>query len=308
MKIVSDTLSLNESITNTVLTAGSFDGVHLGHRRILGEVFARAAAEGGVPAVLTLDPHPRQFFAPEHAPPILTTMEKKASLLEAAGVEVLFILPFNATVAATDPVKFVDDILLGKCGAQSLVVGHDFRFGKDAAGDYELLDKLAPDRGFRVTQAPALLIDGERVSSTSIREELLRGDLDAVAKFLGRRYSIVGEVERGRGIGTELGFPTANIKPHHNATPAQGVYMGEAIVCGSRKSAAINIGFAPTIPHDEMTIEAFILDFNKDIRGERIEIEFLKRIRGEVKFASKEALIEQIGQDVAQVKDYFSQR
>jgi len=306
MKIVRDTQSLREEFSNTVLTVGSFDGVHLGHRRILDEVIEQARQTGGKPAVLTLDPHPRQFFAPEHAPPILTTMEKKAALLEAAGVEVLFILPFDASVATKDPVAFVDEILLGKCGAQSLVVGHDFRFGKGAAGDYELLLELAPKRGFNVTQAPALLIDGERVSSTSIRELLLLGDLESVAKFLGRRYAIVGEVERGRGVGTELGFPTANIKPHHNATPAQGVYIGEATVSGTRRPAAINIGFAPTIPHDEMTIEAFILDFDQDVRGERIEIEFLERIRGEVRFPSKEALIEQIGQDVAKVREHFA--
>jgi len=306
MRIVKDTLLVKDEFSNIVLTAGSFDGVHLGHKRILDEVIEQASRTGGTPAVLTLDPHPRQFFAPNHAPPILTTMDKKASLLEAAGVEVLFILRFDASIATQDPMRFVDDILLGKCGAQSLVVGHDFRFGKDAAGDYEMLVELAPKRNFTVTQAPALLIDGERVSSTSIRELLLLGDLEAVAKFLGRPYAIVGEVERGRGIGTELGFPTANIKPHHNATPAQGVYMGEAIVCGERKPAAINIGFAPTIPHDEMTIEAFILDFNEDVRGERIEIEFLERIRGEVKFESKEALIEQIGKDVAKVREHFA--
>lgn len=306
MKIIEDTLSLNDRFSDIVLTIGSFDGVHLGHRRILDEVIKQARRTGGVPAVLTLDPHPRQFFAPEHAPPILTTMEKKASLLEGYGVEVLFVLQFDASVATTDPVAFIDEILLGKCGAKTLVVGHDFRFGKGAAGDYEMLVDLAPGRGFSVTQAPALLIDGERVSSTSIRERLLLGDLEGVAKFLGRRYAIVGEVEHGRGIGTELGFPTANIKPHHNATPAQGVYMGEAIVCGARKPAAINIGFAPTIPHDEMTIEAFILDFDADVRGERIEIEFWERIRGEVKFESKEALIEQIGKDVAMVRAHFA--
>lgn len=306
MKIVTDTRSLSDTFTNTVLTIGSFDGVHLGHRRILDEVIERARQTGGSPAVLTLDPHPRQYFAPEHAPPILTTMEKKAELLDASGVEILFILPFDSAVATQEPVAFVDEILIGKCGAQSLVIGHDFRFGKGAAGDYELLVELAPDRGFTVTQAPALLIDGERVSSTSIRELLLLGDLEGVTKFLGRRYSIVGEVERGRGIGTELGFPTANIKPHHNATPAQGVYMGEAIVGGIRRPAAINIGFAPTIPHDEMTIEAFILDFDENVRGECIELEFLERLRGEVRFASKEALIEQIGKDVARVREHFA--
>jgi riboflavin kinase/FMN adenylyltransferase len=135
---------------------------------------------------------------------------------------------------------------------------------------------------------------------------LLLGDLPAVAKFLGRRYSIVGDVEPGRGIGTELGFPTANIKPHHNATPAQGVYIGEATIGDERHPAAINIGFAPTIPHDEMTIEAFILDFDRDVRGERIEIEFFERIRGEMKFESKEALIAQIGRDVDQVRAHFA--
>jgi riboflavin kinase / FMN adenylyltransferase len=306
MIIVRDTRTHTDRFENLVVTIGSFDGVHLGHRRILDEVIARAKQINGQAAVLTLDPHPRQFFSPQHAPPILTTLEKKAELLEAAGVDVLFILRFDGAVASLPPVEFVDEILLKKCGASALVVGHDFRFGHAAAGDFELLNELAQLRGFTVSQAPALLIDGERVSSTSIRELLLLGDLEAVTRFLGRPYSIVGEVEHGRGIGTELGFPTANITPHHNATPAQGVYAGEAIVGDVRKPAAINIGFAPTIPHDEMTIEAFLLDFDADVRGQRIEITFLERLRGELKFESRDALVEQIGLDVERVRAIFT--
>ena len=305
IQIVENILVTETHFSGLVLTVGSFDGVHLGHREILRTVVSQARDRGGIAAVLTLKPHPREFFSPEHAPSLLTHDRKKWQLFEEAGVDAVFILPFDAAVASLEPADFVQRILVDRCGVQAVVVGHDFRFGHRARGDFELLQALAPEHGFAVSQVPPLLMDGERVSSTLIRERLLVGDLEKAGAFLGRPYSIVGEVVSGRKVGKTIGFPTANIEPHHSAIPAQGVYVALAGVCGSAYPAAVNIGVAPTIRNEDMTIEAFLLDFDDDLEGCEIELTFLQRIRAELKFPSVSELITQIGRDVDVVRAYF---
>jgi len=180
------------------------------------------------------------------------------------------------------------------------------QFGKGARGDLEMLSAMGRAHGFDVEEIPPLIVESERVSSTLIRERVLQGDLDTVEALLGRKYSITGEVQRGRGIGAELGYPTANIKPNHSAVPAQGVYIATAIVDGRRLPAAVNIGIAPTIRQEDLTIEAHILDFTAELAGEEIEIEFHKRIRPEKKFRNREELTAQIARDVQSVRDYFA--
>ncbi len=308
MRIVEDVRSSAEAFPRVVLTVGSFDGVHRGHRRILEHVIASARERGGTAALLTLRPHPREFFTPERAPNLLTTHRKKMELLEEAGLDVVFILKFDADVAGLEPEDFISEILCARCRAEKVVVGHDFRFGKGARGDFALLEAAGPRYGFTVEQVPPVMVDGERVSSTAIRECILQGDLERAKRLLGREYSIRGEVVSGRGIGTKLGFPTANIKPHHSAVPAQGVYVAEALVAGERRPAAVNIGIAPTIRHDDLTIEAFILDFSGNIRGEDIELVLHRRLRPERKFPSYDALIAQIAKDVEDVRAYFAAR
>jgi riboflavin kinase/FMN adenylyltransferase len=306
MIVVEDVRAADAAFPYVVLTIGSFDGVHRGHRIILSDVVRRARAASGTAALLTLRPHPREFFTPDRPPNLLTTDAKKLELLEESGLDVVFFLPFTAEVAGMEPEAFIRDILSGRCHAREIVVGHDFCFGKDAKGNYALLDSLASRFGYSVVQTSPLLVDGERVSSTLIREQILLGNLDQAERFLGRKYSIRGEVVGGRGIGRKLGFPTANIKPHHSAVPAQGVYAAEALLNGQRHVAAVNIGIAPTIRHEDLTIEAFLLDFDGDILGREIELVFHKRLRPERKFPSYEALTEQIGRDVAEIRDYFA--
>ncbi len=305
IEVIENILVSDCHFPNLVLTVGSFDGVHLGHRKILSAVNDQAMARGGAGAVLTLKPHPREFFAPEHAPSLLTNESKKWRLFAEAGIDAVFILPFDASVAALEPEDFVKTILVDRCNVQAIVVGHDFRFGHDARGDFELLKELAPEYGFSVTQVPPLLRDGERVSSTLIRERLLLGDLEKAETFLGRPYSIVGEVVSGRKVGTTLGFPTANIEPHHSAIPAQGVYVARADVDDAAYPAAVNIGVAPTIRNEDVAIEAFLLDFEGDLEGHEIEITFLRRLRSELKFPSVTELIAQIGRDVEEVRAFF---
>lgn len=306
MKIYPDVQSVRDTFPNLVLTIGSFDGVHRGHQAILARVLELARASNGLAAVMTMEPHPREVFSPDRAPNLLTSAEKKLTLFESLGMDIAFVLRFTHEIADLNRQSFVEDILLAKCGARSLVVGHDFCFGKNAEGNFVYLQGVAPQYGFTVEQIPPLRIAGERVSSTLVRERLLQGDLDRVAELLGRRYVLAGEIVTGRGMGKKLGFPTANIKPHHSAVPAQGVYVAEVILDGARYAAAVNIGIAPTIRHEDLTVEAFILDFERDIVGASIEVVFHKRLRSEKKFPSYDALVEQIDQDVQQTRAYFA--
>ncbi len=305
MQVIDDIRRTAINLPHPVLTIGSFDGVHLGHRLILDTVVEAARRHEGTAAVLTMRPHPRQFFSPQNAPNLLTIDKKKVALFGEAGIDATLFLEFDAETAALDPVVFIENILRGQCGAREIIVGHDCRFGKAAKGDFELLRREGPRCGFTAAEVPPLIFGGERVSSTRIRELVVMGDLDGAEALLGRKYSVVGEVSRGRGIGKKLGFPTANIKPHHGAVPANGVYIAEALVRGGRLPAAVNIGIAPTIRHDDITIEAHLLDFHEDIAGQEIEIVFHRRVRPEKKFASYEELIAQIARDVQDTRAYF---
>lgn len=305
MDIIRDIRAETSPHAASVLTVGSFDGIHLGHRLILDRVVALSRERRAMPAVMTMRPHPREFFAPENAPNLLTADGKKEALLAEAGVGALFYLPFDHQTANTEPERFVSDIIQTRCRAIAVVAGHDCRFGKGARGNVDLLRALAPRHGFTVEEVPPLIVESERVSSTLIRERVLQGDLAKVEKLLGRKYSVTGEVMRGRGIGVTLGFPTANIRPYHSAIPAQGVYIAEAVVRGVRRPAAVNIGIAPTIRHEDLTVEAHLLDFSGDLVGEQIEVIFHRRIRPEKKFRSREELQGQISADIASVRAYF---
>lgn len=307
MQIIADARKPDRTFPNLVLTIGSFDGIHLGHHKIVDELMACARATGGTAGLMTLQPHPRQFFSPESAPNILTPLRKKEQILNDLGLDVLYILPFTAQVAALTAQQFVEQILVESCQTKTVVVGHDFAFGKGAQGNYDFLCEIAPSYGFDVHQVPALILQGERVGSTAIRERIIQGELENIEALLGRRYSILGEVVRGRGIGgSRLGYPTANVKPHNCAVPAHGVYVGEVLLDGVAHRAAVNIGIAPTILQEDVTIEAFILDFEENIVGREIEVVFHKRLRPEKKFNSLEELVHAIAVDVDDVRKYFA--
>lgn len=306
MHVIDDIRSAPVDLPGLVVTIGSFDGVHLGHRAILDAVVRRARAINGTAAVLTLRPHPREFFSPEHAPSLLTHTAKKLELFGTAGINAVLVLRFNSEVANLEPESFVQEIIVNRCAAKCVVVGHDFRFGRKARGNFDLLRDLAPRLGLEVEQVPPLLMDGERISSTLIRERLLLGDLVKAEAFLGRPYSLVGKVVEGRHIGSTIGFPTANIQPHHSAIPAQGVYICEAKLGGNSYPAAVNIGVAPTIRNEDLTIEAFLLDFSGRIEGHEIELVFRERLRNEIKFPTVQDLIAQIHRDVEATRSYFS--
>lgn len=307
MRVIDDIRVNEEDFGNLVLTIGSFDGIHRGHQAIIGRVADSARHLGGPAALMTLHPHPRQLFNPAAAPNLLTPLTKKQELVAAMGIDLFFVLPFLPEVASLTPRDFLEEIILGRCHANKLIVGHDFAFGKGAEGDYEYLRQAAPEYGLEVERVHAVYLQGERVSSTLVRERIIQGELDKVEELLGRKYSITGEVVRGRGIGgSQLGYPTANIKPHSNAVPAHGVYIAEVLIDGACHSSAVNIGIAPTILQEDVTIEAFILDFDQNIVGRAIEVVFHKRIRPEKKYDNLDDLIKAIDADVAHTRAYFA--
>lgn len=305
MRIISDVRNTKERFPCVVLTIGCFDGVHLGHQQILKALVEEAAAVNGTAAVMTLEPHPRQYFSPENAPNILTDNSVKYRLLEACGVNTLYVLPFDEQAATMPPQQFVESIIVEQCHAVRIVVGHDFAFGDRAEGDYAYLDSVASQYGFEVRQIPPLIINGQRVSSTLIRERVIQGEVENLKEFLGRNFSLSGRVVPGRGIGRILGFPTANLDIGASVVPAHGVYAAQAIVQGKPYPSAVNIGIAPTIRDEHPLVEAHLLDFARPLNEEDMELALFRRLRPEKKFASRDELINAIAADVHYTRDFF---
>lgn len=304
MQYIEDVRTTRERFDNLAVTIGCFDGVHRGHQAIIGALIEEARAIGGRPAVMVIEPNPRLFFAPQHAPNILTDLECKRILFERLGVEVLYVLPFDHQTAAMPPKDFVEKILVEQCRARAVVVGHDFAFGHRAQGNYDYLAEVAPQYGFCVRQLEPLVIEGERVSSTLIRERVVQGEVEDIDVFLGRKFSLRGTVIPGQGIGRTLGFPTANLDIGQCCVPAHGVYAAEVLLNGKRYKAAVNIGIAPTIRGAVHLVEAHLLDFHGELTGQIIEIVFLKHLRPEKKFSSREELIAAIARDVQTVREF----
>jgi riboflavin kinase / FMN adenylyltransferase len=270
------------------LAVGTFDGVHLGHREVI----------RGADTVLTFDPHPSAVVSPNASPPLLTTLERKVELLEAIGVEELVVIPFDKEFASRSAQEFIDQILVGTLGATHVSVGENFRFGHKAQGD---TDMLAADGRFETRVVPLLEIDGEVVSSSHIRGLVLGGAVMYADRLLGAPFMVQGEVVHGDKRGRELGFPTANLVPRNGyVTPGHGVY---ACRTGNGHVAAVNVGVRPMfVTGRGELIEAYLLDFDGDLYGTELRLEFLKRLRGEKRFASIGALVAQMRLDVEQAR------
>ncbi|MBX3180140.1 MAG: bifunctional riboflavin kinase/FAD synthetase [Candidatus Hydrogenedentes bacterium] len=306
MEIIRDVTTRRSAYPGLVLTIGSFDGIHLGHQRILQSVIERARAIGGAAALMSLWPHPKVFFGQGDPIPLLTDPEQKETLLRELGIDVYFILPFNEAIARMEPVDFLESVIHRQCGAVRVVVGHDFSFGAGARGDFDLLAREGKRLGIEAEMVPAVECDGGRVSSTRIRSLVGEGDMDAARRLLGRPYAVAGVVERGRGLGNGLGYPTANIAPAQGLLPARGIYAARAALNGTTYDAAVNVGIAPTLPHEQPVLEAHLLDFEGDLSGRRLEVELWRRIRPEKKFDSVDALKEGIGKDIVTIRQYFA--
>jgi riboflavin kinase/FMN adenylyltransferase len=270
------------------VAVGTFDGVHLGHREVI----------RGADSVLTFDPHPVSVVAPGHTPKLLTTLERKAELMSSLGVGELVVIPFDADFAGRSAASFLEDVLVGALGAKQVAIGENFRFGHRAQGDPSM---LAADGRFSTIVHPLLEIDGEIVSSSHIRGLVLAGEIAEANRLLGAPFRLSGEVAHGDSRGTELGFPTANLIPQEAlACPGHGVYACLA----DGRPAAVSIGVRPTFTTGRgELIEAYILDFEGDLYGSVLHLDFLERLRGERRFGSPEALVEQMHRDVERTRE-----
>ena len=286
-----------------VATIGVYDGVHLGHRRVVEQLRSEAGADVEV-AVVTFDRHPLSVLRPDMAPKMLTSLETKLLLLEAAGVDRCCVISFDAARSEEDPEHFVKDLLVDRLAVRSIAVGADFRFGRDRSGDVALLRSLGTKFGFTVNSVPLAERDDEPISSTRIRQLVSEGAVDEAGKLLGRPFSVSGTVEHGDGRGgPELGFPTANLSVDASlAQPGAGIYAGTFTrESGEVFVSAISVGRRPTFYEAaEPLIECYLIDFSGDLYGERVEATFHHKLRDELRFDSVEALIEQMHRDVAQ--------
>lgn len=285
---------------NTVLTLGTFDGIHPGHLKIIDRLVSCSKEKGCRSVVITFYPHPRTILGNDNSVKMLTTQEEKIELLEKLGVENLLIINFTKEFASLSAEDFIYDYLINGIGLTEIVLGHDHHFGKGRRGNAELLQKIADKEGFIVTKAEAFMIDGEAVSSTKIRNAIAEGDIIRANKLLGRNYEFSGIVVGGDKRGRELGFPTANIKlsSQEKLLPASGVYAVKVMVENERHTGLLSIGKRPTFYNQgELVSEVYIFDFNREIYGAKVTTELVERLRGEVKFNSAEELINQMNTD-----------
>ena len=283
----------------SAVALGAFDGIHLGHRAILGTAVA-LARQGKIRALAcTVDRHPMEVLQPDRAPMPITTLEERLELIAGAGIDTTVVIPFTPAVASVEAKAFVQDVLVGTLVAREIVVGFNHRFGRGARGDAQLLESLAAPLGFRAHIVPALMVDGVAVSSSEIRAALQRGDLPNAERLLGRPYSIRGEVVRGAGRGRTLGFPTANVKTERPLGLPVGVYVCRLLVGARQHQAVVNVGYRPTFGETDLSVEAHVLDFAGDLYDQTVTLTFLRRLREERKFPSVDALKEQIALDVA---------
>lgn len=287
----------------SVVCVGAFDGVHLGHRALLARTCARARELGLQSIAITFEPVPREYFAHGQAVPRLTGAREKLALLLASGVSKLLSLRFDARLTAMSAEAFVGDLLLGRAGLRELWVGADFHFGHARRGNVALLERLAPQLGFALRVLADVQAGGVRVSSSALREQLAAGQFDAAACGLGRRFSIGGHVVRGQQLGRRLGYPTANVRLGRRTAPVSGIFAVRVHgVAAHGMPAVASLGVRPTIDGTEPLLEAHLFDFDGDLYGRRIEVEFVAKLRDERKFADLPAMVRQIDLDAAQAR------
>jgi riboflavin kinase/FMN adenylyltransferase len=293
--------------TPIALTIGNFDGVHRGHRAMLERLQREASARGLPAAVMTFEPHPREFFAPDQAPARLSSLREKIEIIAALGIDRMYVCRFTFDFARTMPEAFVEDILVRGLGVRWLLVGDDFRFGARRGGDFALLQALAPRYGYEVHAMRSVIVAGQRVSSTAVREALAAGDLGLANELLGRPYMISGRVVRGDRIGRTLGFPTANVRMHHNRPPLLGIFAVRVLGLGAPVHGAASLGVRPTVDDRGVPVlEVHLLDFSGYIYGRHVQVEFLHRLREERKYPDLDSLRRQIAIDVDETRRYFS--
>lgn len=286
-----------------VLTIGAFDGIHLGHQQLIRKVGELAQGYSLPSAILSFEPTPREYFARTSPPSRLTRFREKVDALCGLGVDRFICARFNEALRCMEPEGFIRDVLVHALGARHVVVGHDFKFGKNLSGRVETLRSAGAVLGFEVTEVPPFELDGCRVSSSSVREALGRGDLAAASKLLGRPYRMTGKVVHGGKLGRKLGFPTANLQLHRRATPLKGVFAVRASGAGLHNAPAVaSLGTRPAVQGQELLLEVHLFDFEGDLYRRYLHVDFIARLRDEQWFPSLDALVEQMRKDAEQAR------
>ena len=304
----SPTLGLPPDGRPSIVTVGTFDGVHLGHWAVLQEIVARARSREGRSILVTFEPHPLKLVRPSEAPPLLTTREEKREILAESGLEYVVFLAFTTALRDLPPDRFVREILLARLGMDELVIGYDHGFGRGRSGSVDTLRAIAREEGFRVDVVEPVEVGGARPSSSRIRRALQAGDLAGARQALGRAYGLRGRVVRGEGKGRQLGFPTANLdlEDADKLVPAPGIYAVHVHHDGGSFMGALHIGPRPTFPGFPPTVEVFLLDFEGDLYGSVLRLEFVERLRAVEPFESVEGLVRQMTKDVARVREILT--
>ena len=292
------------------VTIGNFDGLHRGHQAMLARLKQESAKRNLPSCVLTFEPHPREFFSPAQAPARLSSLREKSELIAASGIDRLHVCRFNKSFSSLDPAEFIERVLINTLGTKWLLVGDDFRFGAKRAGDFSQLQEAGSSLGFNVESLPTVNVENKRASSTAVREALADGDMQHAGELLGRPYSISGHVMHGDKLGRQIGFPTANIQLQHNRPPLSGIFAVEVHgLDGTPLQGVASLGTRPTVhANGRPTLEAFIFDFSGDLYGQRLRVDFLKKLRDEEKYPDLETLIAQINRDVDNARAYFASR
>ena len=307
MELVRGLHNISQRHRGCVLTVGNYDGVHLGHQKLIAVLKERAVQLRSAATVLVFEPSSKEFIDPEGAPPRLTRWREKFLALAAQGVERLVTLRFDECMRAMTPRSFVDDLIVERLGARHMVVGDDFRYGSNAGGTIESLRAAGQVRGFGVEQLAPFVFDGMRVSSTAVRERLEAADFPGAARLLGRPYRMMGRVVHGRQLGGTLGFPTANVRLMRRKPPVWGIFAATVHGIDSRALPGVaSLGTRPTVNGTEPLLEVHIFDFSGELYGREIEVEFVAKLRDEVKFGSVGAMVVQMKVDGAQARDLLS--
>ena len=305
MKIFHGTENAN-IMRPTVLTLGVFDGLHLGHQRIMQTVVERAKAAGAVATAITFDPHPRAVLHPESAPPLLQTLDQRLANFDVLGIEQAIVIPFSREFAAQPAEDFLSDIVRDRLHAKEVYLGKGFAFGKNRGGNIALLRESSNRLGFTAAEVDEVQIRGQRISSSRIRDLLAEGRVNFARRMLDRPYGVEGVVIRGLRRGHTIGFPTANLKPRNRVIPRYGVYATATLIDGIWRKSITNIGVRPTFETQaEPSIESYIFDFDDDLYGAVLRVRFLHRIRDERKFSGIDELKAQIEKDTQRARNYF---
>jgi riboflavin kinase/FMN adenylyltransferase len=306
MKLIRGINGIESPLNRPVAAIGNFDGVHIGHRHVINLVNERARETGGTSVVVTFTPHPRSFIDPQERQPMITTFDQRFELIDALGVEVMVVLDFDGNLASMPAEDFVSQILVRRLGIAELFVSRKFRFGHGARGNVDLLRKMAEGHGFTVRLVENIQFRHMIVSSSFIREAVQKGEVELAMKMLGRPFCIVGKVYQDTKRGTEiLKFPTSNVKPENELLPESGIYAGAVTHSGRRFPAAAYIGDRPTFGGEKTVVETHIIGFSGSLYGQRISIDFFKKIRNDRKFETPAELQAQIEDDIAEIMEFL---